>query len=45
MEPRTGNKASKLKVLHESGDHGRADDYLYVADHLTSLSPKQHIMM
>ena len=47
-EPRTGNvqfKASKLKVLHENGNHGRADDSRYVAHHLVSLSLKQHSMI
>ena len=36
----TGNvqfKASKLKVLHENGNHGRADEFRYVAHHLASF--------
>ena len=45
MEPHTGNEAFKLKVVHESGDHCRADDSRYVAHYLSSLSLKQHIMI
>ena len=39
-EPHTGNvqfEASKLKVLHENGNHGRADRSRYVAHHLASF--------
>ena len=36
MEPHTGNEAFKLKVVHESGDHCRADDSQYMAHHLSS---------
>ena len=35
-EPRNGNEASNLNVLHENGNHGRADDSRYVAHHLAS---------
>ena len=41
-EPHTGNEASKLKVLLENGNHGRADSSRYVAHHHTYLSLKQH---
>ena len=34
VEPHTGNEVCKLKVLHENGHHGRADDFQYVAHHL-----------
>ena len=35
-------KASKLRVLHKNGNHGRADDSQYATHYLASLSPKQH---
>ena len=35
-EIRNGNEASNLNVLHENGNHGRADDSRYVAHHLAS---------
>ena len=44
-EQRTGIEASKLKVLHEKDNHGRAGDSRYVAHHLASLLPKQHSMI
>ena len=39
-ELHTGNvqfEASKLKMLHENGNHGRADDFQYVVHHLASF--------
>ena len=35
-EIRNGNEVSNLNVLHENGNHGRADDSRYVAHHLAS---------
>ena len=33
----TGNEASKPKMLHEDGNHGRAVDCRYVAHHLAAF--------
>ena len=37
MEPAPVTCKSKLKVLHENGNHGRADDSRYVAHHPASF--------
>ena len=38
-------EAFKLKVLHEKGNHGKADDSLNVAHNLAYLSTKQYSMI
>ena len=38
-------KASKLKVLHENCNHGRAVDSRYVVHHLASFITEQHSMI